>query len=273
MALRDRRDTRHGCPHLPRSRPRDAAGDREPARADRPRFIGVEDQGSRRRSGRGSDRPRNRSEDPRTPAARRLPGGDDADRSHLPRREHLTGAVLQPPSRGTDAPDPRGRLRRPIEPRNPHARTVVPPRLDRRRLLAEPARRALDPALARLDDWRTRPRCARALRPHGLQLGERPRRPGGDRFPLQLHRAAAAPLQCLPVARRPRAGRGRRGLQLTRSGERAGCGAGACAWFGSRSASRERCRTSACLPAPRARTAPGSGSSRPPSHGPGGGRT
>lgn len=270
---RDCRDIRRRGPDLPRSRPRDAAGDRQPARADRPRVGGDEDQGSRRGPRRGADRPRPRQEDPRVAASPRLPRGDDANRPDLSRREHRPGSVLQPASRRADASHPRGRLQRSVQPRDPHAHPRLPPRLDRRRLLGEPARGARDPALARLGDRRARPRCARALRPDGLQLGQRPGRPHGDGLPLQPCRAAAAPFERVPVARRPRAGRGRRSLQVTRSGERAGCGVEACAWSGSRSASRARCRTAACLPISRARTAPGNGSSRRPSAGRAGGRT
>ena len=109
-----RRPPARRAPHLPRS------GARQPSEphhgADRTRLVDPQDQGRRRRPGRGEGRAPDRLEDPRRAPAPRLPGGDDADRAKV----HVRGGwqrrpreVLQPPPRRPHAPHPRRRVERP----------------------------------------------------------------------------------------------------------------------------------------------------------------
>src|SRR5919201_1436268 len=122
-----------GTARVPRSRPRDAARNRPADRSDRARVGRAEDQRWWRRLRRGGGEPRDRKEDPDPAAPARLPGRDDPDGAGLPlrqRRQHRPSAVLQPPARGSDAPDPRRRVDEPRAARLPDPLPRLAPRLD-----------------------------------------------------------------------------------------------------------------------------------------------
>ena len=62
------------------------------------------------------------------------------ERAGYTRRERRPGEVLQRAARGPDDPHPRRRLDEPLAARRAHALSGAPPRLDGRRVSAEPAR-------------------------------------------------------------------------------------------------------------------------------------